>query len=393
MDYKELIEERKKSMSEIITLAKEEKRGLTDQEKETMATLSSEIDSYRSAFEAEAKIAELELEEKAEKRGADIAKRKFDTGTKNADNSDVAEIEERSKAFAEFILTGNEARAMNTLTGEDGGYLVPETWYNSIIEKKVPATVVRRYATVVNITNTMNIPCEGAGLVASWNVEGGTVVEKQAKFTNAILELRKMIFTIPVTTELLEDNAFNIESFLAGLSGRVMAQGEEQAFMNGTAAGNQPVGILQSGITPTATASSTAVTAEEIIAFFYDLPTQYMANATWFISAGFAAAVRKLTTGTGGVPLWQDSLALGQPPTLLGRPVEISSQLGNVAAGQNVATLGDVSYYYIGDKGSLSVKRLNEVYAVTDSVGFQFRQRTSGVLTNTDAIKVLKMKA
>ena len=67
---------------------------------------------------------------------------------------------------------------------------------------------------------------------------------------------------------------------------------------------------------------------------------------------------------------------------------------GNATTDKNkkVLLFGDFSYYWIADRKARTLKRLNELYAVTDQVGFIGTQRVDGKLILPEAVKTLKMK-
>ena len=89
--------------------------------------------------------------------------------------------------------------------------------------------------------------------------------------------------------------------------------------------------------------------------------------------------------------IWKPALDIGKPDTILGRPIYTSSYVPTVAAGQKVMLFGDLSYYWIADRGERTFKRLNELYAAADQVGFVTTQRVDGKLILPEAVKVLKM--
>ena len=49
--------------------------------------------------------------------------------------------------------------------------------------------------------------------------------------------------------------------------------------------------------------------------------------------------------------------------------------------------------YWIGDRGSRSFQRLNEVFAVNGMIGLMTKQRVDGKVINNEAVKVLVKKA
>ena len=60
--------------------------------------------------------------------------------------------------------------------------------------------------------------------------------------------------------------------------------------------------------------------------------------------------------------------------------------------GKKVILYGDYSYYWLADRAGRTLQRLNELYAMTDQVGFKLTERLDGRLILPEAVKVLKMK-
>ena len=73
-----------------------------------------------------------------------------------------------------------------------------------------------------------------------------------------------------------------------------------------------------------------------------------------------------------------------------------SSTTSNLAyalseTGKKVLLFGDISYYWIADRTNRTLKRLNELYAVNDQVGFIGTQRVDGKLILPEAMQVLAL--
>ena len=90
--------------------------------------------------------------------------------------------------------------------------------------------------------------------------------------------------------------------------------------------------------------------------------------------------------------IWKPSLEVGKPNTLLGRPIVTSAYMPAIAAGAKALLFGDYSYYWVADRQSRTFKRLNELYARTDQVGFISTQRVDGKLILPEAVQALQMK-
>ncbi len=60
-------------------------------------------------------------------------------------------------------------------------------------------------------------------------------------------------------------------------------------------------------------------------------------------------------------------------------------------SGEKVLLFGDLKNYWVADRQNRTFRRLNELYARTDQVGFLTTQRVDGRLILPESVKVLKM--
>ena len=77
---------------------------------------------------------------------------------------------------------------------------------------------------------------------------------------------------------------------------------------------------------------------------------------------------------------------------LLNTKIYMSNYMPQVEAGKKVILFGDYSYYWLADREGRTLQRLNELYAMTDQIGFKLTERLDGRLILPEAVKVLKMK-
>ena len=71
----------------------------------------------------------------------------------------------------------------------------------------------------------------------------------------------------------------------------------------------------------------------------------------------------------------------------------MSNYMPLVEAGKKVILYGDYSYDWLADRTGRTLQRLNELYAMTDQVGFKLTERLDGRLILPEAVKVMQMKA
>lgn len=285
--------------------------------------------------------------------------------------------------------------ALQVGTDSEGGYLVPDEFEHTLIEALEEENVFRTLAKIINTSSgDRKIPVVATKGEASWIDEEGLYQEDDDAFTQVSIGAYKLGTMIKVSEELLNDSAFDLESYISREFARRIGAREAESFFNGNGTG-KPLGILaasggaQVGVTA---GSQTAITADEVIDLFYSLKAPYRKKAVWVLNDATIKAIRKLKDKNDQY-LWQPSLVAGTPDTILGRPVVTSAYMPGIAAGAKTIAFGDFSYYWIADRQGRSFKRLNELYAANGQVGFLGSQRVDGKLVLPEAIKVLQQKA
>jgi HK97 family phage major capsid protein len=172
---------------------------------------------------------------------------------------------------------------------------------------------------------------------------------------------------------------------------------QEKGFLTGTGV-NQALGIFTAsndGITTARDVSTgnttTSVTFDGLTNAKYSLKGQYWSRSDWMFHRDVLSQVAKLKDGEGQY-LWRESVRDGEPDRLLGRPVMMSEFCPNtLTTGQYVGILGDFSNYWIVDALDLQIKRLNELYAETDQVGFIGRLSTDGMPVLAESFARVKL--
>lgn len=276
----------------------------------------------------------------------------------------------------------------------DGGYLVPEEYDSRLIEGLEEENIFRKLGTTIKTSGERKINIAGSKPAAAWVDEGQALTFGDAKFSQINLDAHKLHVAVKVTEELLYDNAFGLENYLLRQFSKALANAEEDAFLNGDGSG-QPLGIFASeggGQIGVTAASTTEITADEIINLVYALKRPYRKNAKFIMNDATIATLRKLKDENGQY-LWQPSLQAGEPDRLFGYEVLTSAYVPTIAAGKPVIAFGDFSYYNIGDRGVRSFAELKELFAGNGMVGFVAKERVDGKLVLAEAVQVLKMGA
>ena len=356
----------------------------------------------RTYEEMEAKIVnlgkEIERQEKMDAMEREMAMPVNTPITSKPENTKMEEKKGRaSDAYKKAFWNGMRSKyasVSNVLsegTDSEGGYLVPDEYENTLVQALEGENVIRGRSHVITTSNgTHKIPVVASKGEASWIDENGAYPEDDDTFSQVNIDAHKVGTIIKVSEELLNDSAFNLESYFAQEFARRIGTKEEDAFINGNGS-SKPTGILASAEVGVTAASDKAITADELIDLFYSLKGVYRRNAVWVLNDTTVKAIRKLKDNNGQY-IWQPALKDGDHDTLLGRPILTTGAMPEIAADAKPVIFGDLSYYWIGDRQGVTFKRLNERYADMGQVGFLASKRVDGKLVLPEAIKVLKMK-
>ena len=277
----------------------------------------------------------------------------------------------------------------------EGGYTVPSEFEHQLVEALQEENIMRGLVHVITTASgDRKIPLVTNYGNASWVEEEQQIPESDVAFGQVSLGAHKLATAIRISQDLLQDSAFDMASFITHEFQRRAGAAEEEAIISGDGS-HKPIGLLhatlgaQVGVT---TASSTAITTDEMIDLQHSLKSGYRRKAVFIMNDAAIKALRKLKDAAGQY-LWQPSIREGVPDMILNTRVYMSNYMPLVEAGKKVVLYGDLSYYWLADRAGRTLQRLNELYAMNDQVGFKLTERLDGRLILPEAVKVLQMKA
>ena len=310
------------------------------------------------------------------------------------------------RQFSDFCR-GKINAALSTQSNPDGGWLVPESVDRNIAEIARSLSPMRQYATVVQ--GGLNY----SKLVLTTGSATGWVSETQARPTLSGPGLSKIsppygeLYTMPAVTQtLLDTSDFDVASMLSTDIARQFAIQEGSAFISGSGI-NQPrgiatydfvadaswawgkVGVVGAGGSAFATPTSTVSPADCLINLVYALNPQYRVNAVWGMNKNTIGVVRQMKDAQGRF-IWIDSVAPGQPATLLGYPVVEFPDMDDIGANKYPIMFGDLGVAYVINDVS-PVALLRDPYSTKPYVLFYTTKRVAGAIVDFQAIKFLKM--
>ena len=380
MDLQSLLDKRAKLIKEWRAFLEKNPDGLNAEAKAKSDKMEADIDALDAQIHALQKS--LELEAKLNNPIKEPL-----AGEPTAKNVKVDDYKAAFEAFVRGKLTPDFKAVLNTGVGEEGGYIVPEEYQKTIIQKLTQLSRTRAISTVITTSSTRNIPIGGELPQFSWVDENGAYGDVGTNFANTQLGAWKLGGIIKVSEELLEDTMIDLENYLAGLIAKGLARAEEKAFATGD--GNKKA-IGYMSLDANITLSTTGgIAADELIDIFYSLEDSYRTNATWRMNDATMKAIRKLKDGNGNY-IYAPALVMGERDMILGRPIEIDPFVASPGAGNKIICLGDFSYYYIADRGNIEIQKLSEKYADEGLIGFKVKKRVDARPILKEAFTIAK---
>jgi HK97 family phage major capsid protein len=311
-------------------------------------------------------------------------------------------------AFESFLRSGAGSVEMKAFAGTSdagGGYAVPDALDAQIDAVLKSISPIRAIANVVKVGSAgyRKLVTSG-GTPSGWAAETAARPETDTPVFNEIAPPMGELYANPAASQaMLDDAAFDVEEWLSGEIAMEFAKAEGTAFVNGNGT-SKPKGFLAATTSASGDASRTfgqlqyvptgAVGAfaanpeEKLIDLVQTLRAPYRQGAVWVMNASTLAKIRKFKTASGDL-LWAPSLAVGQPATLLGYPVIEAEDMPDVAANSLSVAFGNFKAgYLIAERGETAI--LRDPYSNKPYVNFYATKRVGGMVSNSEAIKLLK---
>lgn len=342
----------------------------------------------------------------------------IDGGIKPSGGSMIAVDADYTKTFASFIRKGDGEGKLSELQGAgdraaiqaalsvgsdtNGGYLAPVEWDCQISEEQVSTSPMRKLAKVVTTSvGAFSTLWQSGNPGSGWVGETAARPQTSNPTFDPITFAAGEIYANPAATQrILDDAAIDIGAWLVDALRVEFNRQENIAFLSGPGvASNQPAGLLtyvtggaNDGTHPggNLTVVEEAIAVDALIDFMYGLGAPYRQNATWVMSSLTAAALTRLKDADGNL-IWRESLIVGQPATLLGRPVEIDEGMPGPTAGNIAIAFGDFRAGYLVNDRYSSLRLLRDPFTNKPFVHFYATKRVGGGVLDPNAIRLLRI--
>lgn len=306
------------------------------------------------------------------------------------------EPRERATLQTGHVDLTNGTRALSTTTTA-GGYTIPQDFQRKITETMKTFGGMRQVANVISTNSGATLPWPGnddTGNLGAILAENVAMSELDVAFTtNSLGAFMYVSGLVRLSYQLLQDSAFDLESFLSRRLGERIGRIQNRHFTIGVDT-TQPQGLAVGGTTGVTAVSATVVTFAELMALKQSVDPAYRdgGNAKWMMNDTTAGEFMGLVDTTGR-PLWQPDLTgNASGDRLFGYPVVINQDMPHTATGLKPIAFGDFrAGYIIRDVVGIQVKRLEERYAEFLQVGFFAYARADGGVDDAAAYRLMLM--
>ncbi|WP_060952399.1 phage major capsid protein [Streptomyces hygroscopicus] len=378
----------------LLDAAEAEGRDLTAEEETTYQKLNGDLDAIdtrvkdmveaeQRAKDADAAFAQLlaktpEAQPRGQEENSEL--RRWARG-------EVRSIDIRPEAGVSF-------RDLTKGTATAGGNTVPTTFYGRLVAHLIEVSgVMMAGPTVLNTASgeSIEVPVTTAHSTAAITAEAAPISESDPAFGKRTLGAYKYGVLLQASSELLTDTGVDLEGYLSMQAGRALGNALGAHLVTGTGS-SQPTGIVTSASTGKTggTGAAGAFTADDLIDLFYSVISPYRNSPScgWLMRDATMGAARKLKDQQGQY-LWQPSLQIGVPDTLLGKPVYTDPNMAAVAASAKSVVFGDFSAYFVRMAGGVRFERSDDYAFNTDLTTFRAIIRADGLTVDqTGALKV-----
>ncbi|MBR6807943.1 MAG: phage major capsid protein [Clostridia bacterium] len=313
-------------------------------------------------------------------------------GIKRDSTEEGRKIEaEYAVAFKDMLHTGMPQKALRRGSAGSGNFIVPDTFEQKLVKGLTEKSLIRKLGTVMKTNTKMRIPTIIADGEAAWIPENEPVQFSEAVYGEIVLDAYKLAHKVVVSDEMLEDANFDVEDYIRQLFVESVSAAEELALFIGDGNG-KPTGLLHQTSVGWVSEKAGDITYDDILNLIHSVKSPYRKNAVLVMSEDAITKLLSIIHYHGNSP-WDVSLKDGTSKTLFGYPVYTTNYLDRVLPGTKPVLFGDFSYFWIGERGKRSVKRLVERYADQGQVAYITSERIDAKLVLPEAVKSLEVKA
>ncbi len=288
-----------------------------------------------------------------------------------------------------------EQRDGLTTTTTAGGFTIPALFFADLQNSLLAYGGARKMARILttdtgqslpiptadDTTNKAQIISEGSAMTSPQDLTFGQVAVATFMYRSLI----------PITMELLQDSAFNMEAWIKEALVTRLGRGTNVHFTTGSGSG-QPKGFIPASSSGVTGSSATSISTDDLIDLEHSVDPAYRVGPSvgWQMNDGTLKVLKKLKDSQNR-PLWIAGFTMHEPDTINGYPYVINQDMAPVAASNKSLAFGDWSKFMIRDVRGPLIVRANELFIGNGQIGFFiFSRHGSNMLdAGTDPVKHL----
>lgn len=381
---------------EILAEAKTQNRELTDAEAQELAEIRDNVKFIKDRIELIGDVEGLDREcGDGKATTAPVAAEE-----KKEEDKEIAKREERS--FEAFIrgaaMQIRDDASASPLTKTANGAIVPKTIAKRVIRKLYDICPILERSTKYNVKGNLAIPYydeSETAITVAFQDEFEELVAASGKFTSITLSDYLIGALAKISVQLINNADFPIVDYVVDAMAYSMKRFFENVLLNG--ASGKVAGLggngTDAGVTLSVTAgAATAVTADELITLQGTVKDMFQENAIWIMNPKTRDAIRKLKDNMNRY-LLQDDISLPFGKSLLGKPIYVSDNMPEMAAGKAAIYYGDMSGLATKFSEDLWMDVLRERFITQGAYGVIARADFDAKVENAQKIAKLVMSS
>lgn len=295
---------------------------------------------------------------------------------------------EPMEALMHWIRTDDNIAAKATLvegTNANGGFLAPPEYATRIVDRRDESWIgaklgVQRYTTNRQI---FDIADQNEKSDFAFVAESGAANFDEPTFAQSQIVIYTASLGMKISNQLLRDQAMDLEDFLSREIGRAYARHLNNYMINGTGS-SQPYGVLARATTSETLASTTGISAANVINIAHKLPSWYAddSGATgWVMQNSTLGAIRALSTNFFAF----QPTPQGGMDSLYGKPFAVSDKIAAMSAAAKSIIYGNWNYYAFVENLGLEISRNPYLYQANYQTALFTTIRWGGDVTQSEA--------
>ena len=377
-DPRETFAQKKQEAEALAAKARDEGRGMSDDERQQFGSLKAELSAIRDNLAAERDLAELSIEQFAAEAKAVATAAHSPRIEVKGDRGDKLAREQ----FDRFLRTGEQ---FTVTTATDGGGILPK-WVDSphlvgysianVYEqaKRAAGSPLIETADSAQISKPV---FDRSGRAAIQQPEGGSATEADPQIGSVLLG----------ATLYSSKQEWYSRTEVAAMPSVIDSIEPELRQLIDARRESELTADLAANATAFVGSSATELTYGDFVAAKFALPAAYRRRrrAAWFLSSEACASLEGLADDTGR-PIFVQPVSADAPATLLGMPVYEAADFAGLSAGNVVGAIASLDAIFIrtvtGGIAAPRIARYGNFPGRPDQIGFEmFANGDSGFAT------------